>query len=226
MLPITKFLAHGTDLSRRAAEEMVRAKKVRINGTVAPLGATVDPAKDRVEYGGKIIAAKTKSATTIALYKPVGIVTTKGGAEKNADTVMGLLPPELQHLKPVGRIDKESEGLLLLTDDGDLLYRMTHPKFETEKEYLVEFADNVPDTLIAGWKKGVKLPEGIAKADRVERKSRKSLVVVIHQGFNRQLRRMAGQSGASIVRLVRTRSGEVKLGTLKSGAWKKITFAV
>ncbi len=223
MEPITKFLAHSTDLSRRAAEEMVRAKKVRINGKVAPLGATVDPAKDRVEYGGKIIAARTMGATTVALYKPVGTVTTKGEAEKEAHTVMDLLPKELQHLKPVGRLDKESEGLLLLTDDGDLLYRLTHPKFETEKEYLVEFADNVPDAMIARWKKGVKLPEGMAKADRVERKSRKSLVVVIHQGLNRQLRRMAGQSGASITKLVRTRSGDVKLGTLKPGAWRRVS---
>lgn len=222
MQPITQFLAQTTDLSRRAAEAEVRDGRVRLNGKKALLGARVDPLKDKVEYKGHVITAKTGVATTIVLYKPVGYISSRKKDETEAPTVMELLPPELQHLKPVGRLDKESEGLLLLTDDGDLLYRATHPKFQTEKEYLIEFADYIPDLVIEQWRKGIKFPEGLAKADRAERKGRKKLLVVIHQGFNRQLRRMAGTSGAAIVRLVRMRSGDVLLGTLKEGKWKRV----
>lgn len=219
---VNKFLAQATGMSRRAAEAEVRLGKVRLNGKVAPLGAEVDPARDKVEFGGKVVALRTEAYTTVALYKPVGYVSTKGESEKGAPNVMELLPKDLQHLKPVGRLDKESEGLLLLTDDGDLLYRATHPKFETEKEYLIEFADNVSDAMIARWTKGIKLPDGIARADRVLRKGRKKLAVVIHQGMTRQLRRMAGASGAAIVRLIRVRSGDVTLGDQTEGTWRKL----
>jgi 23S rRNA pseudouridine2605 synthase len=223
MQPITQFVAQAAGISRRAAEAEVRAGKVRLNGAKAPLGSRVDPTKDKVEYGGRFLAAKTTEATTVALYKPVGYVSSRKKDETDAPTVMELLPPELQHLKPVGRLDKESEGLLLLTDDGDLLYRATHPKFQTAKEYLIEFAEYIPDVVIEKWRKGIKFPEGLAKADIVERKGRKKLLVVIHQGFNRQLRRMAGTSGAAIISLIRVRSGEILLGTLKAGKWRAIT---
>ena len=222
MQPITQFIAQTTDLSRRAAEVEVRDGRVRVNGKKALLGARVDPLKDRVEYKGKILAAKTGTATTIVLYKPVGYISSRKKDETDAPTVMELLPPELQHLKPVGRLDKESEGLLLLTDDGDLLYHATHPKFQTEKEYLIEFEEYIPDGVIEKWRKGIKLTEGLAKADIVERKGRKKLRVVIHQGFNRQLRRMAGSSGAAIIGLVRVRSGDIILGTLKEGKWRAL----
>jgi pseudouridine synthase len=227
---LNQFLAHALGISRRQADRDIEAGLVSIGERRASLGDQVAPDSIEVVYKRKSVRPRTDRPTTIALHKPAGYITSRThdpaarSAHSSVDDpiVMDLLPREYQHLRPIGRLDKESEGLLLLTDDGDLLYRSTHPKFETEKEYLVEFADHVPESLIASWVRGVPLPEGVAKADRVERKSRKVLSVVIHQGFNRQLRRMAGASGAAIVRLRRVRVGTVALGDLAPGKWKTV----
>lgn len=217
---INQFLAQVLGISRRTADKEIEAGYVTIGNRKAKLGDQVSE-KDTVQFKGKEVVNTKLNPTTIMLNKPEGYITSRKRDETLAPTVMELLPAELQHLRPVGRLDKESCGLLLLTDDGDLLYRSTHPKFEIEKEYLVEFDTPLTAIEIAQWKKGMRLIDGIAKADKIERIG-KQYRITLHQGKNRQIRRMAGKTGNKVNYLERTRSGETKLGNLKVGEWKKI----
>src|SRR3989344_3268937 len=220
LMRINKYLADVTGMSRRAADREIEDGKVRLNGKRAVLGDQVAKG-DKVTLRGKEIAEKVeKELTTIMLNKPVGYITSRKQDETKAPTVMELLPEELQHLKPIGRLDKESDGLLLLTDDGDLLYKSTHPKFRSEKEYLVTFETPLTNAEIAMWTRGMKLPDGVAKADHVARLPDKKFIIVLHQGKNRQIRRMAGKTGNKVITLTRTRVGSEMLGTLPAGKWK------
>ncbi len=218
---INKYLADVTGMSRRAADREIEAGTVRLNTKRAVLGDQVAKG-DKVTHKGKVIEEKAGGEhTTIMLNKPVGYITSRKRDETKAPTVMELLPVELQHLKPVGRLDKESSGLLLLTDDGDLLYKSTHPKFEIEKEYVVEFEERLSPIVVAQWKKGMKLPDGMARADLMVHMEGTTYRIVLHQGKTRQIRRMAGKTGNSVVSLMRMRSGKNELGKLKVGEWKK-----
>lgn len=217
---INQFLAQVLGISRRTADKEIEAGNVRIGKTKAKLGDQVTP-KDVVEYKGEEIKNTKLNPTTIMLNKPEGYITSRKRDETTAPTVMELLPKELQHLRPIGRLDKESCGLLLLTDDGDLLYRSTHPKFEIEKEYIVEFDTPLTQMEMVMWKQGMKLIDGIARADKIVREG-KRFRVVLHQGKNRQIRRMAGKTGNKVNFLQRTRSGDVSLGSLPTGEWKQL----
>lgn len=219
---INQYLAQVLGISRRAADKEIGAGNVHIGERRAVLGDQVTK-EDKVSLKGKPVVNTKLAPTTIALNKPVGYVTSRKRDESDAPTVMDLLPPEMQHLKPVGRLDKESDGLLLMTDDGDLLYRSTHPKFENEKEYLVQFETPLSELEIAGWKKGMKLIDGIAKADKIERVGRK-FRITLHQGKNRQIRRMAGKTGNKVLTLTRMRMGDVTLGGIEEGKWKLLTL--
>ena len=218
---INQYLAQVLGISRRTADKEIAAGNVHLGDRKAVLGDQVSK-DDKVSLKGKPVVNSKLAPTTIALNKPAGYVTSRKRDESDAPTVMDLLPPELQHLKPVGRLDKESDGLLLMTDDGDLLYRSTHPKFENEKEYLVQFETPLSELEIASWKKGMKLIDGIAKADKIERIGRK-FKITLHQGKNRQIRRMAGKTGNKVLTLTRMRMGDVTLGTLEEGQWKLLT---
>ncbi len=218
---INQYLAQVLGISRRTADKEIAAGNVHLGDRKAVLGDQVSK-DDKVSLKGKPVVNSKLAPTTIALNKPAGYVTSRKRDESDAPTVMDLLPPELQHLKPVGRLDKESDGLLLMTDDGDLLYRSTHPKFENEKEYLVQFETPLSELEIASWKKGMKLIDGIAKADKIERIGRK-FKIILHQGKNRQIRRMAGKTGNKVLTLTRMRMGDVTLGTLEEGQWKLLT---
>ena len=217
---INQFLAQVLGISRRTADKEIEAGNVRIGKNRAKLGDQVTP-KDVVEYKCEAIKNTKLNPTTIMLNKPVGYITSRKRDETTAPTVMELLPKELQHLRPIGRLDKESCGLLLLTDDGDLLYRSTHPKFEVEKEYMVEFDTPLSQMEMVMWKQGMKLIDGIARADKIVREG-KRFRVVLHQGKNRQIRRMAGKTGNKVNFLQRTRSGDVSLGSLPTGEWKQL----
>lgn len=218
---INQYLAAAVGISRRAADKEITAKAVQLNGRKALLTDRVEDG-DKVVWKGKIVTVEQKTHTTIALFKPAGYITSRKRDETGAPTVMELLPQELQKLKPVGRLDKDSEGLLLLTDDGDFLYESTHPKFQIKKEYIVELEQNATDQLLAAWKKGVRLSEGLAKADEVERLARRQVRVVIHQGMTRQIRRMAAKTHNTVTSLRRVRSGDAELGSLKPGQWKTL----
>ncbi len=220
---INQYLADTIGISRRAADKEIIAGVVRIGARKAVLGDQVNEG-DEVSYKGTVVTKKTnETKMTIMLHKPYGYITSRKADETGAPTVMELLPPELQHLKPVGRLDKESDGLLLMTDDGDLLYKSTHPKFETEKEYIVTFEYPLSDEEMKQWRKGIRLIDGIAKADVIERvQGGKGFRIVLHTGLTRQIRRMAGKSGNAVMTLTRVRVGDVSLGTLKSGKWKEV----
>ena len=208
-------------MSRRTADAEILDGRVKINTKKAVLGDQVMPG-DEVKYKGVVVEAKTEERTTIMLNKPEGYITSRRRDETKAPTVMELLPKELQHLKPIGRLDKESSGLLMLTDDGDLLYKSTHPKFKIEKEYLVTFVERLDANEFTMWQKGMRLPDGMAKADSIVHESKNLYRIVLHQGKTRQIRRMAGKTGNAVESLVRVRTGNQVLGKLKVGEWIKI----
>ncbi|MFC1775667.1 pseudouridine synthase [Patescibacteria group bacterium] len=217
---LNQYIAQATGISRREASEEIKAGKIKINGRKALFWEEIDPKEDSILYQGKKITLP-EHTTTIILNKPVGYVTTRDD-EFGRDIVMDLLPENLQYLKPVGRLDADSEGLLILTDDGDKIYEWTHPKFEHEKEYVLTLKKPITEELLQKFIKGVKLQEGIAVADYVEKISTKELNIVIHQGWKRQLRRMAEKCGNEVTKLKRIRMGDVTLDDLPVGEWRKV----
>jgi 23S rRNA pseudouridine2605 synthase len=218
---INLYLAQSLGCSRRAADSMIEQGQVQVNGRRAKLGQDIDLKKDKVLADGKAVEKRQETAVTIALYKPKGYLSVRSDP-RGRKTVMDLLPKELQYLKPVGRLDYDSEGLLLLSSDGKFILKSTHPKYEKQKEYRLVFKKAVPDRLLTRFGKGIRLPEGLAKADRVERIDRNEIAVVIHQGWNRQLRRMAETCGAEVAKLICVRSGDIELEDLKPGEWRKV----
>jgi 23S rRNA pseudouridine2605 synthase len=221
---LQKILAAAGRGSRRACEELIRAGRVAVNGQVAQLGQKADPARDRITLDGKPVQIR-KATTYIALYKPVGVVSTAHDPE-GRQAVVDLVPSEAR-LYPVGRLDMLSEGLILLTDDGELALRLTHPRYEHPKEYRVHVAGRVTEEAIAQWQEGVLLEEGpTAPADisvlRYERRST-WLRVVLYEGRKREIRRVVELLGYSVQKLVRTRIGPIRLGQLKPGEWRYLT---
>jgi len=200
---------------------MITEGKVWVNKKRASLGQSIDSKTDKVTVEGKVIEERQGEHITIALYKPKGYLSVRDDPG-NRKIVMDLLPKKFQHLKPVGRLDYESEGLLLLSTDGKFILKSTHPRYEKQKEYRIIFKKAVPKRLLERFEKGIRLDEGKAKADKVERIDKNEISVVIHQGWNRQLRRMSEACQADIARLIRVRSGDIELGDLKPGDWREV----
>ena len=219
---INVYLASKLGVSRRKADRIVSEHRIKINGSIASLGQTIDPERDKVTADGMVVENAAVTKTRIGLYKPMEYITARSD-QWGRKTVLDLLPNSLMHLNPAGRLDYLSEGLLLLSDDGAFNYRFTHPKFETEKEYVLIFKQRVTADLIQGFRNGVQLSEGLAKADSLEQISDMSVRITVHQGWNRQLRRMAGFHKFQIMRLIRTRIGEFTTDGLNPGEWRKIT---
>ena len=194
---------------------------MQINGNVAVLGQQLDPALDQITVAGEPVAGQAPNKITIALYKPRTYLTTRSDPE-GRKTEMNLLPGELQNLKPAGRLDYDSEGLLLLSNDGRFIFESPHPKFEKEKEYRIIFNAPVDSLLLDAFKLGIPLTEGIAGADRLKQVGPDEIELVVHQGWNRQLRRMAEECGYQVSRLIRTRVGNVRLDNLKPGEWRRV----
>lgn len=213
---LNAFLANATGCSRRQADADIAAGVVRVNGQRGEVGQRVDPATAKVTVRGRAIVAPA-SHLYVALNKPVGYVCTRSDPQ-GRPTVYDLLPAELRRCKPVGRLDYDSEGLMLLSDDGAFINQMTHPRYGHEREYEVRFSTPVTSDLLRQWQRGVQLEEGLAKVDSIEQVDEKTVRVAIHQGWNRQLRRMAGALGLAIGVLRRVRMGEVTLGKLKPGS--------
>jgi len=219
---LQKLLSAAGVCSRRRAEEYILAGRVSVNGRKAQLGDRADPAQDRVEVDGVALSAPV-GHTYLMLNKPRGYVTTLSD-EKGRKTVAQLVADCPARVWPVGRLDMDSEGLLLLTDDGGLTHWMTHPAHEVEKEYRVWVQGDVKRALpilsVPVWSEGEMLT-----ADRVERTGESVLTVVIHQGKNRQVRRMCAAAGLNVIRLQRVREGDIRLGGLKPGRWRPLTAA-
>ena len=217
---LQKILSSAGVCSRRKAEELLTAGRVTVNGVTANLGDRADPEHDRVQVDGADIGGAS-ARTYIMLHKPRGYVTTLSD-EKGRKTVAELVKDCPARVWPVGRLDMDSEGLLLLTDDGDFTYRLTHPSHEVEKEYHVLVAGDI-SRAIPKLRAPMVLDGEHMAADLVERLDGRWLKVVIHQGRNRQVRRMCDAAGLKVIRLKRVREGQVKMGNLQLGKWRVLT---
>ena len=235
---IQKVLAAAGVASRRASETLVAAGRVRVDGKPATLGQKVDPDRSRIEVDGSLVGVNATRAY-VALHKPAGVTSTT--RDRHADTtVLDLVPtalaPDGIRLYPVGRLDLDSEGLLLLTNDGDWADHILHPRFGVEREYAVALSAPLVGEQARALNAGIRLDEGLAKLAAPVRTATPELVgqlaatldprpepelvwyrAVLAQGWKRQLRRMFGAVDAPIVRLVRVRIGPLKLGQLPSG---------
>ncbi len=223
---LQKLLSAAGVCSRRKAEEYLAAGRVTVNSLVASVGDKADPARDRVEVDGVPLSAPA-AHTYLLLNKPRGYVTTLSD-EKGRKTVADLLEGCPVRVWPVGRLDLDSEGLLLLTDDGELTNRLTHPSHEVEKEYLVWVRGEVPAGAEAlrtmDFLEGEPIRRPAVKVIKAEADGG-LLSVVIHEGKNRQVRRMCAAAGLTVTRLKRVREGRLELGDLRSGRWRTLTEA-
>lgn len=217
---LQKVLAAAGIGSRRACEELIAAGRVQVNGVPARLGRRVDPGSDRVEVDGVIIGVRP-GLVYYLLNKPAGAVSTASDPE-GRPTVTALVPSE-PRVFPVGRLDAATEGLLLLTNDGDLAHRMTHPSFGVEKEYLASVEGLPRPGAVRRLREGVDLDDGPTAPAKVSLVAPGVLRITIHEGRNRQVRRMADAVGHPVRRLVRTRIGPLRTGTLHPGEWRSLT---
>lgn len=217
---LQKILSGAGVCSRRKAEEYLTAGRVKVNGITASLGDKADPERDVVEVDGTAVTSPA-AHTYIMLHKPRGVVTTMSD-EKGRPTVAELVRGCPARVWPVGRLDMDSEGLLLLTDDGELTHRLTHPSHRVEKEYVVKVRGDAAQALPL-----LRAPMVIdgedMEADRVELTGKNTLTMVIHQGKNRQIRRMCAAAGLEVLRLKRVREGGLRLHDLQAGCWKLLT---
>ncbi|MGC8787206.1 MAG: pseudouridine synthase [Anaerolineae bacterium] len=220
-----KVLARAGVASRRKCEELIVAGRVRVNGeVVSTLGSKVDPERDRIEVDGKSIILPHKHVY-LMLNKPAGYVCTAYDPQ-GRPTIMDLIPQD-KRLYPVGRLDMDSEGLVLLTDDGDLTHRLTHPSHEHEKEYYVLVEGHPEPQILQRLREGIALDDGFTWPADVTVLGRDSggtwLRFVIHEGRKRQLRRMCRAVGYPVRRLIRVRIGPLRLGNLPSGQYRPLT---
>jgi 23S rRNA pseudouridine2605 synthase len=224
---LQRALARAGFGSRRASEELIRDGRVRVNDSVATLGDKVDTSSDRVEVDGHAVNLDP-SMRYYALHKPAGVVTTMSDPQGRED-ITGYLPADGPRVVPVGRLDRDSEGLLLLTNDGDLANRLMHPSFSVEKEYLVEVDGPAGAAQLAKVRTGVDLDDGPARVRsiRIAGRSghRTALRVVMTEGRKREVRRLLAAVDLRVVRLIRVRVGPVRLADLPPGALRELRHA-
>jgi 23S rRNA pseudouridine2605 synthase len=216
---LVKFLAQCGVAARRKADDLIRDRRVKVNGRVAELGQKIDPDTDRVTVNDRLVRPP-KEKTTLALHKPPGYVSTVSDPE-GRPTVLDLLPRRPWRLFPVGRLDLLSEGLMLLTNDGDLALALTHPSNEVEKEYLVTVSGNLDEAVVTKLRAGVRTEMlGAVRPAQVERVSLRRLTVVLTEGRKREIREMCLAVGLHVERLKRVRIGGLSIGRLQPGEWR------
>jgi len=224
---LQKILSAAGIASRRAAEDIILEGRVRVNGkVVTELGAKADPDHDHVKVDGKLINPKQPKAY-IMLNKPAGFVTTMSDPE-GRPIVAHLLKGVKVRVYPVGRLDYDTEGLLLLTNDGDFAHLVTHPRHELPKTYLVKVKGFLEDRNVENLEQGVFLKDGRtapAKVRKLRKEESNSWVeITIHEGRKRQVRRMIDFTGHSVIKLKRTKVGNLNLGDLPVGAYRHLTL--
>lgn len=219
---IQKILSARGIASRRKAEELILLGRVTCNGRVCVLGDTADPETDSIAVDGVPLAQKQEQVY-ILLHKPRGFVTTLSD-EKGRKNAAQLVSDCGVRVYPVGRLDMDSEGLLLFTNDGDFANRLMHPKHEVEKTYRVFVNGCTPESLEA-LKKPIQLDGYTLRAPKVKAEGENRLLVTIHEGRNRQVRRMCAAAGMHVTRLIRIREGSLSLGDLPKGKWRYLTEA-
>lgn len=222
---LNKFLARQLGISRREADVLIENETVMVNCTLATLGTRITPS-DSIDVAGAPVARRPATLRYIAFNKPVGYVCSRR-TQGNAPTIYSLLPPELHMLKPVGRLDKDSSGLLLLTNDGDFAHRMTHPKFAKTKQYRVRLdrdLEPLHQQMISDF--GIELDDGrsqliLARLDD----NRREWHITMSEGRNRQIRRTFAALGYTVTRLHRTNFGNYALGDIKRGEWREVNIS-
>lgn len=223
-LRLQAFLARAGVASRRASEELILSGRVTVNGRVPELGSKVDPYLDNVRVDGHTVTLRPFE--WVMLHKPRGYVTTREDPT-GRKTVYDLLPPELHHLFHVGRLDRDSSGLLLLTNDGEAANRLLHPRYGTTKVYRVDVEGRPSRETLEEMVDGVRLDDGIAQAVSVELKGEVDddiyrLMLVMQEGRNREVRRLLEAVGHPVRRLFRRQFGPLDIGRLPPGEWRRL----
>ena len=218
-------MARAGIASRRKSEKIIEQGRVTVNGQVATLGDKADLEKDHIRVDGKLLQGR-EPLQYIALYKPQGVISAVTSPDPRP-TVREMVPVE-GRLWPVGRLDVDSEGLILLTNDGKLTHKLTHPSFEVDKEYRALVAGEPDREQLEIWQRGVVLPDGYRTAParvKVDGQSKKGtwLRVTMHEGRKRQIREIGDTIGLPVIRLVRVRIGNLHLGRLKRRQWRHLT---
>lgn len=222
---LQKILSQAGLGSRRKCEELIRSQQVTVNGKTASLGSKADPSKDRIEVSGKLIRG-VESHKYIALNKPRNVISASGAMDSRKSVID--LVNVASTLYPVGRLDVDSEGLILLTNDGELTYQLTHPSFMHEKEYKVYVACVPDDKQLAAWRNGVVLKNGYrTKPAQIQildsDKNGSWIQVILTEGKKRQIREMGWMTGMPVKRIIRVRIGPLRLGNLKPGQWRYLS---
>lgn len=222
---LNKYIALATGVSRREADDLIASGVVAVNGEQAKLGEPVD-GNAKVAVRGQSVQLP-ESRTVIVLNKPVGYVCSRNAQAKGVQTVYTLLPDKYKKLKTIGRLDKDSSGLIMLTDDGDLAFRLTHPKFAKTKQYLVTIdkaLEPLHQQMINDF--GVNLPDGRSQLGLEKlNDNRREWRVVMHEGRNRQIRRTFAALGYAVIKLHRTNFDNISLSGLKPGKFIELTEA-
>lgn len=217
---LQKVLARAGLASRRVCEDLIAEGRVTVNGEVADLGRRVDPTTDVIEVDGGLVPI-APGLVHYLLNKPAGVVTTVADTHRRP-TVVDLVPAE-PRVFPVGRLDADTEGLLLVTNDGELTHRLTHPSFGVEKEYLASVEGDPSPAALRRLREGVELEDGMTAPAKAVRVSTGLIRLTIHEGRNRQVRRMCEAVGHPVTRLVRSRIGSLADRNLKPGRWRELT---
>ena len=227
-IKLQKYFTDCGVMSRRAAEKEIADGLVRVNGEIARLGDRIDPEADRVEYKGRLLRPQGSERICVMLNKPTGFVTTLSD-ERGRPNVSQLVESAGVRLYPVGRLDMNSDGLLLLTNDGELANRLTHPKHEIPKIYRVMVRGRVTDTAMAVLKAPLTLdgykirPVDTSLVSYDRDKDTTVLEMELYEGRNRQIRKMCAAASLSVTRLTRIAYGELTLGELPTGRWRYLT---
>ena len=221
---LQKYLASCGVASRRKCEELIIEGKITVNDEKVELGFKINPEKDIVKYNGKQVKKENKKYTYILLNKPIGVVTTADD-QFGRQTVLDLVKVKAR-VVPVGRLDMYTSGALILTDDGDFIYKVTHPKHEIDKTYTVTIIGKVTEDEVQRLRDGVKIDDYVTKPAKVkilkidEEKNNSRLEITIHEGKNRQVRKMCEAINKKVQALHRTKIGDISVKDLKLGQWR------
>lgn len=219
---LQKYLAHAGLCSRRKAEEHILNGRVKVNHQiVTELGTKIDPENDKVFFNGQLVISKQESPKIyIALNKPQGVVTSC--SQQKTKIILDLIDID-ERVYPVGRLDKDSKGLVLLTNDGDLHNKLSHPSFNHEKEYIVTTFRPISEAALNNMAQGLMIDRIKTRKAKVKRISKNKFNIILKQGRNRQIRKMVGKTGNKVDILKRIRMANINLGNLKEGEWRYLT---
>lgn len=226
LIRLNKFITQNSEFSRRKADQLISQGEVFVNNQkVTQLGTKIDFRKDKVRVLGKQLIPRKEAKIYLALNKPKGYVTTRSD-DLNRKTVMDLVP-KIDTLKPAGRLDKDSEGLLLLSNDGEFINKFTHPKYECTKEYYIIIKGTLEPEQITRIEHGVRIEGRKTAKSKIkivkEEKGQTILTIEVHEGRNRQIRKMFAYINKPVKYLQRIKINNILLGTLKKGAFRKLT---